>query len=185
MRPFEYIAHVLWDRRPRRTVRVEGGYRVQFEHPTQILASTFLRALASSDLELVWARLSEESRGLLEGRYATQAGIALHRGAGVRGDVGDARLAAVLAPLLASATAASGAALASFGVSAARIVDRGTAYVLLLADFPAERIVQEQEWQPAHLLGFVRESAEWRVDLGTTATLSEEAELPDPLGAIR
>ena len=40
-------------------------YRVAFEHPTQLLASTFLRALAENDGALVWERLSRESRGLL------------------------------------------------------------------------------------------------------------------------
>jgi len=185
MRPFEYIAARLWEMRPRRTVRVEGGYKVQFEHPTQLLASTFLRALASRDLELVWARLSQESRGLLEGRYAVAAGIALHRAAGVADDDGDARLGPVAAPLLDSAMAVCGAGLTTFGVSAARIVDRRTAFVLLLQDFPEERIVREEEWRPAHLLGFVRESGEWRVDIGTTATLSEDAGLPDPLGDPR
>ena len=44
--------------------------------------------------------------------------------------------------------------------------------------------VREEEWKPAHLLGFVYENREWKVDLGLTAALSEEAELPDPLGAL-
>jgi len=36
-----------------------------------------------------------------------------------------------------------------------------------------------------HLLAFVHESREWLVDLGRTAELSADAELPDPLGQIR
>jgi hypothetical protein len=70
-------------------------------------------------------------------------------------------------------------------VSGARIVDRNTAYVLLLPDFGDERIVAETDWRPSHLLAFVHESREWLVDLGRTAELSADAELPDPLGAIR
>lgn len=219
-----YYLRLLWERRPRRTVTVEGGYRVQFEHPTQLLASTFLRALGSGDIELIWSRLSVETRGLLEGRYAARAGLALHLAAGVDDDTADARLAEVVAPLLSAARAAAGggspavggrspvpsaaddptgggpavtgpsaaagesvvgAPFAAFGVSAARLVDRATAYVLLLRDFPEERIVREEEWQPAYLLAFVKESGEWHIDLGRTATLSAEAGLPDPLGAIR
>ena len=177
-----YYLRLLWDRRPRRTVTVEGGYRVQFEHPTQLLASTFLRALGSRDTELVWSRLSAETHGLLEGQYAVRAGLPLHLAAGVDDDATDARLALVVAPLLA---AMSVGGLGTFGVSAARLVDRVTAYVLLLRDFPEERIVREDEWQPAHLLAFVRESGEWHIDLGRTATLSADAGLPDLLGAIR
>ena len=213
-----YYLRLLWERRPRRTVTVEGGYRVQFEHPTQLLASTFLRALGTGDAELIWSRLSTETRGLLEGRYAVRAGLPLHLAAGVDDDAADARLAEVLAPLLAATRLAAagpglpgvggrspalgatvdptgvgaaaadraGAALfAAFGVSAARLVDRTSAYVLLLRDFPEERIVREEEWRPAHLLAFVKESGEWHIDLGRTATLSAEAGLPDPLGAIR
>lgn len=182
-----YLLRLLWERRPRRTVAVEGGYKVQFEHPTQVLASTFLRALASGDGELVWARLSRESRGLLEGLYAAHAGIALHRAAGIDDDVADARLAEAVAPLVGSAALAVGGAdrLGACGVSAARLVDRLTAYVLLLADFPEERIVREEEWRPIHLIAFVKESGEWLVDIGRTADLSAEAGLPDPLGSIR
>lgn len=162
-------------------------YRVAFEHPTQLLASTFLRALAMDDHAIVWERLSRESRGLLEGSYAAAARIALHRAAAVEADTGDARLAEVVAPVRASATAIMGGPekLLSFGVSAARLVDRGVAYVLLLPEFGEERIVSEADWRPAHLLGFVHESREWLVDLGRTAELSAEAELPDPLGQIR
>lgn len=199
-----YYIRLIWERRPRRTVTVEGGYRVQFEHPTQLLASTFLRALGAGDLELIWSRLSVETRGLLEGRHAARAGLALHLAAGVDDDIADARLAEVVAPLVAAARLAAGrgsphaasptvptadpgatGAFAAFGVSAARLVDRTTAYVLLLRDFPEERIVREDEWRPAHLLAFVKESGEWHIDLGRTATLSAEAGLPDPLGAIR
>ena len=162
-------------------------YKVAYEHPTQLLASTFLRALAQDDPAMVWERLSRESRGLLEGRYAATARIALHRAASVGADIGDARLAEVVAPVRASALAFVGGPekLLALGVSAARLVDRGLAYVLLLPEFGEERIVAEADWRPAHLLGFVYESREWLVDLGGTADLSADAELPDPLGLIR
>ena len=160
--------------------------KVQFEHPTQLLASTFLRALAEGDRAVVWERLSRESRGLLEGLYAARQKIAVHRAAGVEGSGTDARLAEVVAPLRDSALRASGGAerVLRYGVSAARVVDRRSAYVLLLPDFGEERIVAEAEWQPAHLLAFVHESREWLVDLGLTANLSAEAGLPDPLGEV-
>lgn len=163
------------------------AYRVAYEHPTQLLASTFLRALAEGDPRVVWERLSRESRGLLEGRYATGARIALHRAAAVEADGADARLTDVVAPVRSSALAVLGGPekLLSFGVSAARLVDRGLAYVLLLPEFGDERIVSESEWRPAHLLAFVSESREWLVDLGRTAELSADAGLPDPLGPIR
>ncbi len=162
-------------------------YRVAFEHPTQLLASTFLRALAEKDDATVWERLSRESRGLLEGRYAAGARIALHRAASIEAGGGDARLTEVVAPVRASALGVLGGPdrLLTFGVSAARLVDRGVAYVLLLPDFGEERIVAEAEWRPEHLLAFVYESREWLVDLGRTAELSADAELPDPLGQIR
>jgi hypothetical protein len=162
-------------------------YKVAYEHPTQLLGSTFLRALAENDGAIVWERLSRESRGLLEGRYAAAARIALHRAASIEADGGDARLAEVVAPVRASALVVVGGPekLLTFGVSAARLVDRGLAYVLLLPEFGEERIVAEAEWRPAHLLAFVYESREWLVDLGRTAELSADAELPDPLGQIR
>ena len=162
-------------------------YKVAFEHPAQLLASTFLRALATDDNAVVWGRLSRESRGLLEGSYAATAHIALHRAAAVEADPGDARLAEVVAPVRRSALAIVGGPqmLLSLGVSAARLVDRGLAYVLLLPEFGEERIVDEADWRPAHLLGFVYESREWLLDLGRTAELSADAELPDPLGQIR
>jgi len=162
-------------------------YRVAYEHPAQLLASTFLRALAEEDHASVWERLSRESRGLLEGRYAAGARIALHRAASIEANGGDSRLAAVVAPVRASAVSVLGGPerLLSLGVSAARLVDRGLAYVLLLAEFGEERIVAEAEWRPAHLLAFVYESREWLIDLGRTAELSADAELPDPLGLIK
>ncbi len=162
-------------------------YQIAYEHPAQLLASTFLRGLALGDHALVWERLSRESRGLLEGRYAATARIALHRAAAVGAEVGDARLALVVGPICAAALAVSGgpARLLTIGVSAARLVDRGTAYVLLLPEFGEERIVREEEWRPAHLLAFVHESREWLVDLGRTAELSADAGLPDPLGQLR
>jgi hypothetical protein len=99
----------------------------------------------------------------------------------------DARLAEVVAPLRASVVGALGGAerMGGFGVSGARLVDRTTAYVLLLPDFGEERIVTEGEWRPSHLLAFVSESREWLIDLGRTAELSTEAELPNPLGVTR
>ena len=162
-------------------------YRVAYEHPAQLLASTFLRALAEDDNASVWGRLSRESRGLLEGRYAAGARIALHRAASIEAGDGDARLGEVVAPVRASAVAVLGGPerLLSIGVSAARLVDRGLAYVLLLPEFGEERIVAETEWRPAHLLAFVYESREWLIDLGRTAELSADAQLPDPLGLIR
>jgi hypothetical protein len=161
--------------------------RVQFEHPTQLAASTFLRAVVENDAVRVWERLSRETRGLLEGLYAAEARLALHNAAGVEPSGEDARLVQVVQPLRASVLAALGGAerVGGFGVSVARVIDRGTAYVLLLPDFGDERIVAESDWKPSHLLAFVNESREWLVDLGRTAELSAEAELPDPLGAIR
>jgi hypothetical protein len=163
------------------------GLKVQYEHPTQLLASTFLRALVEDDAALVWDRLSRESRGLLEGVYAAHAKVLLHHAAGVASGGSDARLADVVAPLRAAALRASGGPerVLSFGVSAARLIDRQTAYVLLLPDFGDERIVAEADWRPAHLLAFTHESREWLIDLGRTAELSAEAGLPDPLGEIR
>ena len=163
-----------------------SGPKPQFEHPTQLLASTFLRALAENDAATVWERLSRESRGLLEGLYAARSKIAAHHAAGVGALAGDTRLAEVVAPLREAALGGSGGAVRvlAFGVSAARLVDRRTAYVLLLPEFGEERIVAETEWQPAHLLAFVHESREWLVDLGRTAGLSADAGLPDPLGEV-
>ena len=161
--------------------------RVQFEHPTQIAASTFLRAVAANDVALVWQRLSRETRGLLEGLYAARNTVALHHAAGIGFEEGDARLAEVLAPLRTSVLSALGGeeTIGHFGVSGARIVDRDTVYVLLLPEFGEERIVIEADWRPSHLLAFVHESREWLIDLGRTAELSADAGLPDPLGSIR
>jgi len=160
---------------------------VAYEHPTQPEAAAFLRALADGDLEAAWSRLSRESRGLLEGRYAAEVRIPLHHAASVGADAGDARIGAVVGPLREAALAVAGGAahLLALGVSAARLVDRSTAFVLLLPDVGEERIVREEEWRPAHLLAFVHESREWLVDLGRTAELSADAGLPDPLGALR
>jgi hypothetical protein len=161
--------------------------RIQFEHPTQLAATAFLRAAADNDAAALWESLSRETRGLLEGLYAARTALALHRAAGVAPSGDDGRLAEVVSPLRDSIVAALGGAekLGAFGVSGARIVDRATAYVLLLPDFGEERIVTEVDWKPSHLLAFVHESREWLVDLGRTAELSVEAELPDPLGAIK
>ena len=161
--------------------------KIQFEHPTQLAASTFLRAVSENDASAMWERLSRETRGLLEGLYAARSSVALQNAAGVETSGLDARLAEVVAPLRASVVAALGGAdsLGGFGVSGARLVDRATAYVLLLPDFGEERIVTEGDWRPSHLLAFVYESREWLVDLGRTAELSADASLPNPLGVTR
>ena len=161
--------------------------RIQFEHPTQLTATSFLQAVASDEAATIWECLSRETRGLLEGHYAARAAVALHNAAGVAPSGEDARLALVVAPLRESIVGALGGAqvLGGYGVSGARIVDRATAYVLLLPDFGEERIVAEADWKPSHLLAFVHESREWLVDLGRTAELSVDAGLPDPLGAIK
>lgn len=160
--------------------------KAALEHPTQLLASTFLRAVAERDDARIWERLSRESRGLLEGLYAARTGLAAHLATDIGGVADDARLGPVIAPLRDAALRACGGPerVLGLGVSAARLVDRHTAYVLLLADFGEERIVSEAEWRPAHLLAFVSESREWRIDLGATARLSAEAGLADPLGEV-
>jgi hypothetical protein len=161
--------------------------KLQFDHPTQTSASTFLQAIVAGDAAAVWAHLSRETRGLLEGLYAARAGVALRNAAGVDGSAADARLVDIVAPLRASVLGALGAAdlVGGYGVSGARLMDRGTAYVLLLPEFGDERVVSEAEWRPSHLLAFVNESREWLVDLGKTSELSADADLPDLLGAIR
>jgi hypothetical protein len=161
--------------------------KLQFDHPTQTNASTFLQAIVANDAATIWAHLSRETRGLLEGLYAARAGVALHRAAGVDGSSGDARLSEIVAPLAASVLSALGGPekIGGYGVAGARLVDRNSAYVLLLPDFGDERVVTEAEWRPSHLLAFVHESREWLVDLARTAQLSVDADLPDLLGAIR
>ena len=160
--------------------------KLQFEHPTQLAASSFLRATQVGDATAMWAALSRETRGLLEGLYAARSGVSLKLAAGIEGDGTDARLGSVLAPLRASILAALGEPkIGGYGVSNARVVDRGTVYVLLLPDFGEERVVSEDEWKPSHLLAFIHESREWLLDLAKTAELSADAELPDPLGGIR
>ena len=122
--------------------------RIQFEHPTQLAATTFLRAAANNDAAALWESLSRETRGLLEGLYAARTALALHHAAGVTPTDSDGRLAEVVKPLRDSVVGALGGAekLGGFGVSGARIVDRATAYVLLLPDFGEERIVAEVDW---------------------------------------
>ena len=161
--------------------------KLQFDHPTQTNASTFLQAIVAGDPAAVWVHLSRESRGLLEGLYAARAGVPLRNAAGVDGSSGDARLAEMVAPLRSSILSALGGSekIGGYGVSGARLVDRNSAYVLLLPEFGDERVVTEDEWRPSHLLAFVHESREWLVDLGKTADLSADADLPDLLGAIR
>lgn len=161
--------------------------KLQFDHPTQTNASTFLQAIVASDAATIWACLSRETRGLLEGLYAARAGVALRNAAGVDASSGDARLSAMVAPLQASVLSALGGSekIGGYGVAGARLVDRNSAYVLLLPDFGDERVVTEDEWRPSHLLAFVHESREWLVDLGRTSELSADAQLPDLLGAIR
>ena len=163
------------------------GPKIQFEHPTQLAASTFLRAVSENDAAAMWEKLSRETRGLLEGLYAARSAVALQHAAGVEPSGDDGRLADVVAPLRVSVVTALGGAerMGGFGVSGARLVDRATAYVLLLPDFGDERIVTETDWKPSHLLAFVHESREWLIDLGRTAELSAEAELPTPLGVTR
>jgi hypothetical protein len=160
--------------------------KLQFDHPTQTNASTFLQAIVASDAAVAWAHLSRETRGLLEGLYAARAGVALRIAAGVDAAVADGRIVEIVAPLRASVLAALGGAdrVGGYGVAGARLVDRTTAYVLLLPEFGDERVVSEAEWRPSHLLAFVHESREWLVDLGKTAELSADAELPDLLGGM-
>jgi len=161
--------------------------KLQFDHPTQTSASTFLLAVATGDAATIWTSLSRETRGLLEGLYAGHAGLALHRAAGVGETDHDARLVEIVTPLRGSVLWALGGPekVGGYGVSGARLIDRNTAYVLLLPEFGDERVVTEAEWRPSHLLAFVHESREWLVDIGKTAELAAQAELPDLLGAIR
>ena len=157
--------------------------RAAFEHPTQAIASAFLRAVADDDPRAVWERLSRETRGLLEGLRAARSGLALHEAAA--GD--DETLREVVSPLRSAALRTLGgeARVLAFGVSGARVVDRQTAYVLLLPDVEKEGILSEGDWRPSHLIAFVHESREWLVDLGRTSALSAEAGLPDSLGIVR
>ena len=102
------------------------GPKIQFEHPTQIAASTFLRAVSDNDAAAMWEKLSRETRGLLEGLYAARSAVALQHAAGVEPTGLDARLAEVVAPLLVSVIAALGGAeqMGGFGVSGARVIIR-------------------------------------------------------------
>jgi hypothetical protein len=157
--------------------------RAAFEHPTQAIASAFLRGIADDDPRAVWERLSRETRGLLEGLRAARSGLALHQAAAED----DETLRAVVAPLRDAALGTLGgeARVLAFGVSGARVVDRQTAYVLLIPDVEKEGLLTEGDWRPSHLIAFVNESREWLVDLGRTSALSTEAGLPDPLGIVR
>ena len=152
--------------------------RAELEHPAQAIASAFLRALADGDAEGTLGRLSPGTRGRLEGLYAARAGMPLREAAG--------HVAEVVEPLRASALAVLGGAerVGRFGVSGARVVDRDTAYVLLVPEVEREGLIGEAEWRPAHLIAFVRSSREWLVDLDRTAALSAEAGLPDALGGV-
>src|SRR5207248_7547005 len=98
----------------------------------------------------------------------------------------DETLRQVVAPLRDAALGVLGGAarVLGFGVSGARVVDRRTAYVLLLPDVEKEGLLREDDWRPSHLIAFVHESREWLVDLGRTSALSADAGLPDPLGRI-
>ena len=159
--------------------------KVQFEHPTQAAASTFLRAVQTGDAVAIWPLLSRETRGLLEGLYAARAGVSLRAAAGVELDGTDERLGSILAPVRASVLSSLGGdRIGGYGVSNARLADRQTAYVLLLPDFGEERVVEEAAWRPTHLLAFVHEHREWLLDLARTAELSGDAELPDPFGGV-
>ncbi len=160
--------------------------KLQFEHPTQAAASAFLHAAQIGDALAMWTTLSRETRGLLEGLYAARAGVSLRAASGIEVDGRDERLGSVLAPLRVAVLTALGVErIGGYGVSNARLVDRQTAYVLLLPDFGEERVVEEGAWKPSHLLAFVHEHREWLLDLAKTAELSADAELPDPLGGIR
>ena len=152
--------------------------KAELEHPAQAIASAFLRALADGDAGAAFELLSHGTRGRLEGLHAARRGAALHEAAP---DVRD-----IVEPLRASALAALGGAERTlrFGVSGVRVVERDTAYVLLLPDIERDGLLDEADWRPAHLLAFVRESREWRVDLASTAALSADAGLPDPLGRV-
>jgi hypothetical protein len=169
----------------RRPTRDAAGYEVHFEHPTQPLAASFLKAAAEGRHEAVWGALSHETRGLLEGRYASRLGLRLASASGVGDEEGDARVGELAGPVaLAIVTALGGPdAVNATAVSAARLLTRREVFVLLLPRFDgASTFVREEEWKPGHVLGFVYEDREWRVDLGLTATLSDDAGLPDPLG---
>src|SRR5260221_241514 len=83
------------------------GPKIQFEHPTQIAASTFLRGVSDNDAAAMWEKLSRETRGLLEGLYAARSAVALQHAAGVEPTSLDARLAEVVAPLRLSVSAAA------------------------------------------------------------------------------
>ena len=171
----------------RRPARDAAGYEVRYEHETQPLAASFLRAAVEGDHETLWDALSHESRGLLEGRYAAHVGLRLASASGVGDDEGDERLAEIAAPVATGIVAAIGGAAAvnATAVSAARMLSRREAFVLLLPAFDGETtFVREEEWRPAHVLGFVYEDRAWRVDLGLTAALSADAGLRDPLGEI-
>ena len=155
--------------------------RVEYEHPARSIASGFLLAIADDDPRGAWERLSRESRGLLRGLHAARTGLEL------AGAETDDAIAEVVAPLRAAVLRVLGhpERIGAFGVSAARVVDGGTVYVLLLPDVAHEGLIAESEWQPAHLIALAYGSREWLVDLDRTAALSAEAQLPDPLGAIR
>src|SRR3989442_13148296 len=149
-------------------MRSSGGFapgprRVKFEHPPQPAATASLRAIATDEAATAWTHLSRETRGLLEGLYAARAQVALHTAAGVESSVEDARLAEAVAPLRGSILAALGGSdrVGAFGVSGARVVDRGTAYVLLLPDFGDERTVSQPDGRPSPLPPFLRESGGW------------------------
>src|SRR5438874_2298366 len=106
--------------------------KIQFEHPTQLAASTFLRAVAENDAAAMWEKLSRETHGLLEGLYAARSAVALQHAAGVESSGEDARLAEVVAPLRVSVIAALGGAerMGGFGVSGARSRGRDTSSVV-------------------------------------------------------
>src|SRR5438093_8978425 len=94
----------------RRPTRDAAGYEVHFEHPTQPLAAAFLKAAVEGRHDAVWDALSNESRGLLEGRYASRLGLRLARAAGVGDETGDERVAEIAGPLAASVVATLGGA---------------------------------------------------------------------------
>ena len=151
--------------------------KLEHEHPTQGIASTFLRALADDDPAAVFELLSRETRGRLLGAFAARAGMALHEAASSE------RIEQIVAPLRASVLAAVGG-IERLGVTGGRVVGRGSAYVLLVPNVEESGLIAEAQWHPTHLIAFVHESREWLVDLERTAALSADAGLPDPFGGI-
>ncbi len=78
-----------------------------------------------------------------------------------------------------------------YGLVRRELAALGPGISLIGVDIPGSTLLSLEPHGPAHLIAFVYESgappggsAEWLVDLGRTAALSAEAQLPDPLGEI-